>query len=237
MKTIADFAEKHGMNVLIIRRHARYLPPMDNEIFGGYPDRGGLTYTRIINDSKQELTHEGSVDSYNQGVWLTQNNLAPSRIYCGWDNRNWIGARKTAEAVNVLTKRNPPLEVTQSPGWTYPVYTDLLNTTDELRQFEDIAVHRYLSGAHEHHMWSETPKMFDNRTRNAADYEPADGIVLVDTNFEIITTRYFRDVLGLQLHEIPWDPKAWVPKYLGGIIYSPDRKVAREFNPDFTLVE
>jgi hypothetical protein len=131
---------------------------------------------------------------------------------------------------------------------TYPHYPfpDWLKI--EAKRQGDYMVHAYLAGSGgfectpEHRdstgCWSEPPEVFEARVVSAVTAKyPLRTPVLFDLNFEQLTLLYFLHVKGLKRQQIPFEKGAWVPTKGGGIVYSSDFKVAKEFRPDLTIVE
>lgn len=232
MRTIKDFADKFGVSA-IARRHFSYNKPVTDKEMGGYSVRGALTYMRALEHNRLGLTFKEGRNAYEQGEALIKLGVLPQRIIAGTDQRNYDGARFTAEA---LTDLGHPTAYYTSPAVTYPHYTEFGLVEAALRQFEDFAVHRTLAGQLTG-LWSEPVSVFEARiiAGLTADY----GVVpiLFDLNFEQITLLYFRLVQRLELKDIPFEAGAWKPKMGGGVVISADRQVAREFLPNFTIAE
>ena len=229
-----DFAMQFGISA-IARRHFGYRKPVSDTELGGYSIRGTLTYMRALEASRMGLSHLEAHKAFEQGQQLVQLGIAPSLIITGCDQRNQDGGNATAEGIAVAGALPP--SVFTSPAVTYPHYTSFAVVKDALEKYGDNAVHRMLAGQLSG-IWSEPASVFDARICGSftADYGVI-GPVFFDLNFEQITLLYFRFVRGLELKEIPFEEGSWMPKMGGGVILSADRKVAREFASDLTIVE
>lgn len=238
MKTIKNFAAEFGVSS-IARRHFGYRKPVSDSEMGGYATRGALTYMRAFESDRMGLSHVEAAKAFEQGRALAKELWAPPRvIIAGCDQRNQDGANATAEGVGAAGKTQPA--VYTSPAVTYPHYTDFTKVKSVLEQYGDLAVHRVLAGQLRG-VWSEPASVFDARVCSAftADYDGfgSDGPVFFDLNFEQVTLLYFRFVRKLELKDIPFEEGSWMPKLGGGVILSADKKTAKEFAADLTIVE
>ncbi len=231
---LKDFANQFGISA-IARRHFAYRKPVSDAELGGYSTRGALTYMRALEASRMGLSHLEAHKAFEQGRQLVELGITPGLIITGCDQRNQDGGHATAEGISLAGTTQP--SVFTSPAVTYPHYTSFEMVKSALETHGDLAVHRVLAGQL-HGIWSEPALVFDARILAAvqADYG-VDGPVLFDLNFEQITLLYFRLVRKLELCEIPFDDKAWMPKLGGGVVISADRKTAMEFAADLTVVE
>lgn len=234
MKTIKDFAAEFGVSA-IARRHFAYRKPVSDREMGGYAVRGALTYMRALEKDRMGLSHLEAAKAFDQGRQLVELGIVPKLIIAGCDQRNMDGANATAEGITAAG--GSFTAVFSSPAVTYPHYTGFALVQSMLAQYEDLAVHRMLAGQLQG-LWSEPASVFDLRVLAAvqADYG-VNGPVFFDLNFEQITLLYFRLVQKLQLNEIPFQAGAWMPKMGGGVVISADRKTAKEFAADLTIIE
>lgn len=232
--TIADFVREYGVSA-VARRHFGYNKPVSDGELGGYPTRGALTYTRTLDHSRLGLTFKEGEKAYNQAGQFAAHGVVPALIIAGADQRNFDGARFTAEGFGDLPGGTAPRFYT-SPAVTYPHYTDFTSVQQALSEHGDYAVHAYLAGALQG-IWSEPPEVFEARIVAAITANYSQGPVLFDLNFEQVTLLYFRLVKGLKREQIPFANGSWTPTMGGGIILSADRKIASEFKPDLTIVE
>jgi hypothetical protein len=228
-QTLLSFFKEYGISAMV-RRHFGYRKPISDSELGGYPTRGALTYTRAIERSKMGLLFLEAQKAFNQGRQLKEMGIIPKLIIAGNDQRNEDGANATAEAFDPIVK------VVTSPGVTYPHYFDFTGAKAAMAQYGDMAVHRNMAGKLENRLWTETPVMLDARLTKAIYSEPLSGPLLYDLNFEQVTLLYFRTVAKMDLADIPYDDQAWQPRMGGGVVYSADRTIAREFTPDLTIV-
>ncbi|MBI5728233.1 MAG: hypothetical protein HY984_00590 [Candidatus Magasanikbacteria bacterium] len=231
---LKDFAAEYGISALA-RRHFGYRKPVSDAELGGYAMRGALTYMRALERSRLGLTHEEAAKAYAQGRQLVELGIVPAIVIVGDDQRNLDGGLATAEGIKAVGGPSPAVRT--SPAVTYPHYGDFATVRSALAADEDFAVHRYLATGLPMLLWSEPPAVFELRITAAilADYGVAP--VLFDLNFEQVTLLKFLHVDGLARTAIPFAKGAWCPKMGGGIVYSADRQVVREFLPDLTIAE
>lgn len=234
IRNIGDFAHEHGI-AAIVRRHFAYRQPASNADLGGYSVRGALTYSGNLDDRDLGLTFAESVKAYEQGNTLVVLGCTPGMIITGSHQRNRDGGRVTADGIFVAG--GPEVLVTSSPAVTMPTYPSISETRKALEEYDDYAVHAYLAGKLDRRLWSESPQTFSTRVESAvADDYGVDGPVLFDLNFEALVLLYHRHVLGFTLGMISRDKSGWCPKNGGGLVYSLDRKIVREFAPDLNIV-
>lgn len=235
MKTLKGFADEHGVHA-IVRRHFRYAVPAGvEEMLGGYPGRGALTYARIIERNLLPLTCASCEQAREQGRWLAQAGIVPERIVSGIDQRNIDGARWSAYGVGLETGEEPVFH--QNPAVTHPYYGDPREIKALIEQHMDSVVHRWLRGEKGFERFcTEDRHTFKGRILSSIMADQ-DGSVLWDLNFEAIVLLHYLLVVGIDLDEIPIEgDKYWEPKYGWGIAVSADRQWAVEFGEDLNLV-
>jgi hypothetical protein len=232
MENLRDFASKFGLSA-IIRRHFRYeVPASLEETVSGYPTRGALTYTRIIERNLLPLTPDSCKKAFEQARSLVELGIIPTRVNCGTDQRNIDGARWSAAGIG------NNIRWYQSPAWTYPYYTDVQHSRKAIERYGDLSVHRYLADAHGvSGLWTETRETFSARiiTSVLTEY-PERGPVLWDLNYEQMVVIYYRLLSGVELDNIPYEGEVWQPSYGGGVAISSDCIWAVEFNSDLSIV-
>lgn len=235
---IADFSKKHGVSALV-RRHFGYRKPVSDGELGGYPVRGALTYMRVLERGRLGLTFVEARKAFDQGGQLVALGVVPELIISGDDQRNFDGGNATAEGIKAAGGQD--VRVWTSPAVTYPHYAGFERVKEALEKHGDLAVHHALRGGL--YLWTEPVACLEARLLAAVlgyyEDERTTAIhpILFDLNFEQITLLYFRLVAGIEFRDIPCDKGAWQPKMGGGIIISADRKIAREFLPDLSIVE
>lgn len=231
---LKDFVNQFGVSS-IARRHFAYRKPVSDAELGGYSTRGALTYMRALEASRMGLSHLEAHKAFEQGQRLVELGITPSLILTGCDQRNQDGGHATAEGIAAAGATQP--SVFTNPSVTYPHYTSFPVVKEALDKYGDLAVHRVLAG-NLSGIWSEPASVFDGRICASfiSDYGTT-GPVFFDLNFEQVTLLYFRFVRGLELSNIPFEEGSWMPKMGGGVILSADRKTAKEFAADLTIVE
>lgn len=232
MKNLGDFAKKYGVST-IMRRHFRYETPVGlEELVGGYPKRGAMTYTRVVQGNLLPLTVESCLKAHEQAKQLVAMGVTPTRLNCGTDQRNIDGARFSAAAIG------GGMRWYQSPAWTYPYYADLAQASAEIERHGDAVVHRYLAGDETlEGLWVETRETFEARIVSSvlAKY-PGSGPVLWDLNYEQMVVIYYRLFAELALDEIPHEgPGFWQPIYGCGLALSADRQMVVEFDEELGI--
>lgn len=235
---LKDFQTDYGIGA-IVRRHFDYRSPFTAGNSALKPFNFPLVYSRSLDHGKLGLNCKGARAAIEQGQRLVELSTVPGAIICGCDQRNFDGANLTAEAIIERMPESSGLPVLTSPALTYPHYSYADQVKLAAEEFGDYMVHRNLAGEEAvEGLWTERPETFEARIVSGvmSDY-PNLGTVLFDLNFEQLVLLYFLHVRGLKRVEIPFEKGAWVPTKGGGIVYSEDRTVVKEFHPDLTIVE
>lgn len=167
------------------------------------------------------------------GANLFQMGIVPSVIITGMEELDRIEGESISDGMKA--RLGLGIIVLKSPAVTQPQYRDgVVLSRGEIASL----AHFCLAEEGVSIYWTESATVFEARI-NAAVFEryPGGEPVLFNLCAEALVLLYYTKVSRLQRIAIPCDEGRWMPKRGGGIVFSKGFNFAREFLPDFTIVE